>query len=172
MIKRTLSQWASMAEIFGSFAIVLSLIFVGLEIRQNTDQVEAASIKTSYNFFDVVFELGGNAENNEILIRGLYDFDSLTIGEKVILDNYHTKVGIEFDIARDLYLRGFLGEEQYLSYEELMARMMLSPGITTLFRIVEPSVPPVVRDKLNQMMIDYKHLDPLSEYFKYKPGFK
>ena len=39
-MKRTLQEWANLAEIIGSVAIIFSLVFVGLQIRQNTVQLE------------------------------------------------------------------------------------------------------------------------------------
>ncbi len=36
MLKLKLSEWASVAEIIGGLAIVASLLFVGLEVRENT----------------------------------------------------------------------------------------------------------------------------------------
>ncbi|MBT6328985.1 MAG: hypothetical protein HOJ34_04305 [Kordiimonadaceae bacterium] len=172
MLKRTLSQWASMAEIFGSFAIVLSLIFVGLEIHQNSAQVEAASMKSSYNFVDLVYKLGGNPEQNEIIIIGLSDFESLSIGEKALFDSYITTIGMEFDVARDLYQRGFLDEELYLAYEDLWARVMLSPGATYLFNIGRQGAPPQIRRMFDLVTVKYKHLDPLSDYYKFEQGYK
>ena len=37
MRKLALSEWANIAEILGSVVVVLSLIFIGLELRQNTN---------------------------------------------------------------------------------------------------------------------------------------
>ena len=39
-MKRSLADWASLAEIIGAGAIVVSLIFVGLEIRNSARQTE------------------------------------------------------------------------------------------------------------------------------------
>jgi len=38
-----LSEWANVAEIFGGAAIIASLIFVGLEVRENTQVVKLTS---------------------------------------------------------------------------------------------------------------------------------
>ena len=38
-----LKRWALIAEIVGGLAIVLSLIFVGVEVRQNTEESRAAN---------------------------------------------------------------------------------------------------------------------------------
>jgi hypothetical protein len=44
MAKLTLSSWASIAEIVSAIAVVLSLIYVGTELRGNTRAVEAATL--------------------------------------------------------------------------------------------------------------------------------
>jgi len=43
MTRRTLQDWASIAEIVGAFAIVISLAYVAYEIRENTRALEATS---------------------------------------------------------------------------------------------------------------------------------
>ena len=41
--KLNLSEWASIAEILGSVVVVLSLLFIGLELRQNTNALHTNS---------------------------------------------------------------------------------------------------------------------------------
>ncbi len=36
MVKKQLSDWASIAEIIGAIAVVMSLLYVGYEIQRNT----------------------------------------------------------------------------------------------------------------------------------------
>jgi hypothetical protein len=43
MQKLKLSEWASIAEVMGAIAVVLSLIYVGLEINENTTEVREAN---------------------------------------------------------------------------------------------------------------------------------
>ena len=44
MAKWTLNEWASLAEIISAAAVVLSLVYVGAELRGNTKAVEAATL--------------------------------------------------------------------------------------------------------------------------------
>ena len=43
-MKRSLQDWANLAGIIGNVAIILSLVFVGLQIRQNTFQLEQSTM--------------------------------------------------------------------------------------------------------------------------------
>jgi hypothetical protein len=46
-MSRNLSDWASIAEILGAVAIVISLIFVGLQISEGNRETEAASTQAA-----------------------------------------------------------------------------------------------------------------------------
>ena len=46
-MNRNLSDWASIAEILGAAAIVISLIFVGLQISEGNRETRAASTQTA-----------------------------------------------------------------------------------------------------------------------------
>ncbi|WOJ92941.1 hypothetical protein R0135_14270 [Congregibacter variabilis] len=43
MVKRTLDEWASIGEIISAVAVVISLLYVGYQVNQNTDQMRAAN---------------------------------------------------------------------------------------------------------------------------------
>jgi hypothetical protein len=43
MTKLRLTDWASIAEVVGAFAVVLSLVYVGMQVRDNTAEVRAAN---------------------------------------------------------------------------------------------------------------------------------
>ena len=49
MKKQTLGDQAKLAEIVGAIAIVISLIYVGQELRANTAAVKAASLQSITN---------------------------------------------------------------------------------------------------------------------------
>jgi hypothetical protein len=43
MTKLRLSEWASIAEVIGAIGVVISLIFVGVQVRENTDEIRATN---------------------------------------------------------------------------------------------------------------------------------
>jgi len=54
MARRTLQDWASIAEITGAVAIIFSLIYVGFELRENTRAVEAQT-RQAFSDQDMTF---------------------------------------------------------------------------------------------------------------------
>ena len=43
MPKLSLSEWANLAEVVGAAAVVVSLIFVGVQVRENTAEIRATN---------------------------------------------------------------------------------------------------------------------------------
>jgi hypothetical protein len=49
--KLTLSDLAQLAEILAGFAVVLSLVYVGMQVRQNTQAIEIAAAQQSHEAY-------------------------------------------------------------------------------------------------------------------------
>ncbi len=80
----TLQEWSNLAEIVGSVAIILSLVFVGLQILDSTRQMRTSTaynatlaLQTWYN------ELGTNEQAAKIFRQGMRDPTSLSKDEQV-----------------------------------------------------------------------------------------
>ena len=74
-----LRNYALMAEIVGAFGIVLSLVFVEIQIKDNSDILAAQAV------FDLresnslmVRDLISDPEFSDVIYRGYYDYESLS----------------------------------------------------------------------------------------------
>ena len=81
-MKRTLQEWANLAEIVGNAAIILSLVFVGLQISDTTKEMRATTaynatvaLQTWYN------EVGTNEQAAKVFRKGMNDPASLSKDE-------------------------------------------------------------------------------------------
>ena len=84
-----LTEWADIAEIFGGVAIIASLIFVGLEVQENT----RVTILTSDRALDqqnmaINLAVINSADFADILVRGESNRDSLSAADRARFDNY------------------------------------------------------------------------------------
>ncbi len=83
MSESRLRDWAHIAEIISSVVVIVSLIFVGLEIRQNTNAVQSAAAQVVHdNFAGWYSSLQTEPELLEISTRGMRNYDSLSETEK------------------------------------------------------------------------------------------
>lgn len=167
MKKLNLSQWTSIAEIVGMGAVVISLVFVGIEIRQNTAIIQSESFSTSQNFIRSLSKLTATETSTKLIMNGLNDFDSLSPIEKAMFEGKLTETLLEFEISRKFYDQGLLVENEYLGHEVAMARILISPGAITWYAATKHSLPPELIDLLDQLKLDYADVQPMSEYFKF-----
>ena len=78
-----LSKLANLAEIFGTAAIVVSLIYVAIQIRQNTRAMKlAAAQNVSQDVQNGLSFIAGDTEFARIHLEAMSDIDSLAAAER------------------------------------------------------------------------------------------
>ena len=130
MKKLNLTEYAQLAEIIAAIAVVISLIYVGVQLKANTDAVRSVSIQEITN--TSVGVLGGQVADPEISrIRrlGNEDLSSLTADEVYRYHILQRQIWLTF---HNVYLQRNLqviGSELWSTYERIICREMLSPGV-------------------------------------------
>jgi len=96
MRKLSLSEWASLAEIVGSFAVVISLILVVFSVDRNTAAIKAQVDDASYAAVrEVNLSLLNNPELFDITLRAVRGLDNLDEAE---LEKYKAWLHINLDL--------------------------------------------------------------------------
>ena len=125
-----LSDWASIAEIFGAVAIVVSLVFVGLQIRDNTVAIQAATYQEhlgyELNLLTTAASDSGLAENYAIGSRGgtLDGLEGSDVAKTrwLWLATYRLYEGFYLQ-----YLRGTLSTEDWESRRQVAEEFLSYP---------------------------------------------
>jgi len=79
----TLQDWSNLAQVIGALAVVISLFYVGFQIKRNTSAVRSATAQAIHNNYgDWYMNLMDDAELNRIVLKGLRDYSSLDEIEK------------------------------------------------------------------------------------------
>jgi hypothetical protein len=84
-----LEKWGLVAEVISAIAIVLSLIFVGLQVKQNSDaqtQTGTQAVISGYNDGNRV--LTTDPDLVCIFLRGAHDYSSLSGSERVRFSSF------------------------------------------------------------------------------------
>jgi hypothetical protein len=120
----------ALAETFGVIAVVTSLIFVGLQIRQSTNASKIEAIRNVSSEWRGVYK--GAADNNqlaEVLYRGFNDYKNLDGAE---LLQYNAAAHQIFHVAASTYYQyenGALDEETFAGICRHLRQMCGSPGM-------------------------------------------
>ncbi len=128
-MKNKLKNIALIAEIFGGIAILVTLIFVGIQFRDNIKATRSATatatIEALSNWYT---ELGNNSESSELFYNFMADPDVLTPQQRFqVVMNVH---GVFMVFQNSFYLskEGTLDDEMQNSLTSVVLGVMDQPG--------------------------------------------
>jgi hypothetical protein len=79
----SLNDLANVGQVIGAIAVVVSLIYVGMQIRQNTNAVRAATAQAVHEYFAKWYHLlASDASCAQVAIDGLKDYRLLSEKDK------------------------------------------------------------------------------------------
>ena len=83
MTSLTLEQAYYIGELFGVFAVVASLIYLAIQLRQNTKSIRLGTMHDNTTLWVTLMSLHGqNQEASDLWSKGLVDYDNLSDGQK------------------------------------------------------------------------------------------
>lgn len=131
-----LKKWALVAEIVGGITIVLSLIFVGYEIQQNSRTQIRATTQTVVSEYNAALEtLSQSAELACIYAQGVQDFSGLAGADQVRLSSFLLRwnrvVEDIFYLERD----GAVEPQIWLAIESQQREVAQLPGFQQWFSL-------------------------------------
>jgi hypothetical protein len=123
MTSGTNNRTRNIVELAGAGAVLLGLVFVGLELRQNTAAVEAATLQSltdaSVNYVNI---LAADPELTRIWLIGASDPDSLNEIEAGQLHFLIRGQWLRFQNSFLQWKRGTLSDEDWTLYERYICR--------------------------------------------------
>ena len=134
MSRLRLSDWANIAELVGGVAVVISLIYVGVQIRANTEEIRAANRQQ-------LISRAGNATSNAASSPELAAaLSKASVGESlspVELSQYQYFVrGMEYDVQEAFLLfdEGGLDEAYWLTRASIFRAYMANATAKEVYR--------------------------------------
>jgi hypothetical protein len=134
-MKRTLQDWANLAEIVGNVAIILSLVFVGLQISDNAKLTRSetaanatAALQSWYN------ELGTNEQAAKVFRKGMQAPSSLSKDEAVQFVMSIHAVMLAYQSIYFLGVEGTLDTDMNLAMSSALEAAAPTPGFAWYWR--------------------------------------
>ena len=118
-----MKNWKDLFELIGIAAIVISLFFVGLELRQNTDAVKASSIDGLSSLSQEFYLLmASDPELTRIFRDGRQDMGQLSENEFARFLWLERSRVVRLQTAFLQWQRGTLGDQDWLFYRSFVCR--------------------------------------------------
>ncbi len=134
----TLVDLANIGQIIGSLSVIASLIFVGLQIRQNTKATRATALQMNADYWLNYFTLLANKEFNDVYSKGALgrvEMEGGQFGQFFFLCRA-TFMGCENQHHQ--YLSGLLDDDAYKGYEATIREQIAAfPGVRAMWQLVK-----------------------------------
>ena len=147
-------------EVIGAVAVVLTLIYLSVQLRQNTRSSELAALQ---GFFDATSALNRDRGKLEagLLRAGLSDWHSLANNDKAKLDAYFADFASQIHRGYRLHQKGILDEETYSTWEASLIALLNEPGGAVWWSSMSKIWPQDFQERLQQQ--SESHTVKLSE---------
>ncbi len=138
----SIQDWGAIGEILGAIAVLLSLGYLALQIRQSNIHAKAESLRTATQSWVLQQQKAfGSEEKVAFMRRALNDYSALSLDEKgrfwAILLGY---IG-PFDNLYNQYHAGLLRKEVFESIEGAFISIVTSPGARECLASFHDSTP-------------------------------
>jgi len=119
---------SAIAEVVGVIAIVVSLIYVSVQIKQSTEVARSAvDLELTTMGTDFHMRVAENPALARAYYMGMSDPESLTEDEKIQLYYLIPGVFLLMEGAHRQYVRGYLPESGWTPYEGLISYLLGNP---------------------------------------------
>ena len=148
---------SSIGEVVGSIAVVISLVYVALQIRHANKQSEVDSLRHTWDGLNQICDrMSESKETASIINRGRVSFKSLDDDERLIFEHIHLRL---LNTLESWYLQvmktskpGLYRDTQIANLEGIVAGYLDHPGARDLWDTLRPyfdSIADLVDQKLS-----------------------
>jgi hypothetical protein len=148
-----LENWALIAEIIGGVSIVLSLIFVGIEVRQSRAvQIQAGTQAVVSEYDATIRTLASDPELACIYARGGQDFSEISALQRIRLNAYLVAVMNAQQQVFGLMLDGTLEPSIGEGLDAQMREVIHLPGFAQWYETRSHWYGPEFRDYIQRVL--------------------
>ena len=131
----SLNDLANLGQVIGAIAVVVSLIYVAAQIRQNTNAVRAATAQSLHEHFASWYHvIASDASLAQLATSGLRDYTTLSDMEKARFVSLFMAFLAYFQNAFLKWKQGLLAPSLWKSWEQVMMNLIGAPGGKALWK--------------------------------------
>lgn len=115
-------------------AIVLSLIFVGVQVRQNTAQARADAAEAAHRSF-LDWYYSQTPEMAAVFVRANEDFDGLSAEDRFLTFTLAMPMLMNLQEAHIKWVEGTLAEERWRFWDEFATIILVPPIVEKIWKV-------------------------------------
>ena len=142
----------AIAEIIASLGVIISLLYLAHQMRNQTEDNKVATDHELVNNLDSLWgSISADEKLASIFLKGLRDLDSLEPVEAVQFSFLFNRWFRMVESILDRYQKGLLNENQYFGISQGMKEICKYPGLKSWWHSREHIFEPDFRDWVSQL---------------------
>jgi hypothetical protein len=149
----TLQELGNLGEFLGAVGVIVSLIYLATQIRQNTKSVRAAAIDAATDrFIESSRLISLNPELAELLEAGHKDYGALSHIQKRRYRLHYLANSLQFENMFRKYRDGLLPDSQWEGIAEALRQSTRQPGTHDAWKAIRMLIAPEFREFVDAMI--------------------
>jgi hypothetical protein len=133
---------SAIAEVVGVIAVVVSLIYVGLQVRQNTQQLRHDNLLGSIRgTLDTNWLYHRDPITFDVFRKGVRSFDSLAPQEKAVFHSIVVDISFYIEIVRNMVSSGLIDPNALTVNKRFLVAILITPGGREWWAFAQKSPP-------------------------------
>lgn len=156
----SLDSAAKTSEVVGAIAVIVGLLFVGFEVRENTVAQQFSATQTLVSEYNAAISSINDREFVCIFIRAGNDFRSLSQSDKIRYSILMQPIFRTFEQLHYSDLKGTIDENVYSGFQQQFAAMMQLPGNQQYWAARRDWFGSVFQEFTDRIISDGQHVEP------------
>ena len=128
----TLDQFANIGEIIGSVAVIISIVYLAIQIRTNTEAERTSTYQAVVSDFGALNNtMASTPELSHMFVEAMEDYHQLSSDEKARISQLFFQCFHYFENMFYQHRKGYLDEEVWTGWKRLMLTYYARPGFQT-----------------------------------------
>lgn len=150
----TLVEFGAVGELLGGIAVIFSLVYVGLQVKQSADASRSATAQAFARQYSDLNQMIADPKLGEIFVRGLEDLSGLSPGEQASFTSVLSAISRALESFYFQQLKGELDsrlfEGWFIQYLDLHA----NPGVAEFWGMRKHQYSVEFVEYLDQRLVD------------------
>jgi hypothetical protein len=139
------AEWAALGDVIGGLGVIASLVFLAIQVRQNTRQIRSQGFQTALRQFLTSFEnTTANLQDADLFHRGLDDFHGLSAREQGVFHSKMHSMLVGFNTVWNMHQHGLVPLHELHAMRGLFATMLGTNGGLAWWKAFKHVPPPVL----------------------------
>jgi hypothetical protein len=132
----TLNELGNIGEFISSIGVIVSLVYLAVQIRKNTDTERTSTYQSVVSDFGSLNRtMSSNADLSYLFVKAMENFGDLDSNEKARVSQLFFATFHYFENMYYQYRKGYLEEDVWRGWKRLMLTYYASPGFQTWWLI-------------------------------------